>query len=470
MQLSALDMFTIGVGPSSSHTVGPMRAACAFVKRLQDKKILESVLQIQVTLYGSLALTGRGHATDRAILLGLMGDLPETVDPETMPQRVQAVRQNKRLTILGVQTIDFYEPTDLLFEGSRRLPLHSNGMEIVVMDRFGRVVDHEVYYSIGGGFIMTQSQLEASQHTSPEVKLQESVAATIAYPFSNMKELKEHCVNHDLTLLDLILANETYWRTSDQMELCALKIWQAMRSCVARGVQTEGTLPGGLEVKRRAAALWKTLQREREELGSTEAMEWLSVYALAVNEENAAGSRVVTAPTNGAAGVIPAVMHFLIDHELPLHGKVDEFRVAREFLLIAGTIGVLYKMGASISAAEMGCQGEIGVASSMAAGAYCFILGGSLAQVEAAAEIAMEHHLGLTCDPIAGLVQIPCIERNTMGAVKAVTAAKLALRGNGEQKVSLDQVIRTMLHTGRDMSSVYKETSLGGLAVNVVEC
>lgn len=463
MDISALDMFTIGIGPSSSHTVGPMRAARDFVQNLVYQKALCRVQRLHITLYGSLALTGKGHGTDRAILLGLLSWQPETIDPKDVDGILLKIRQEQTIVLDFSHSIGFYEKTDLIFNKDHRLPLHSNGMTFFAYDSFGRVLHSQTYYSVGGGFIMTEAQMQQPQQ-------QLIHACDVPFAFNTMEQLKTHCKSSAKALIQILYANEYARGPFSSLDTRARAIWSAMRSCTKCGLAQEGLLPGGLNVKRRAAALWRQLQANKGKMGPSEGMEWLSVYALAVNEENAAGGRVVTAPTNGAAGVIPAVMHYLIDHEILPSSQEHEQTVAREFLMIAGAIGALYKAGASISAAEMGCQGEIGVASSMAAGAYCAALGGHYLQIEAAAEIAMEHHLGLTCDPVAGLVQIPCIERNTMGAVKAVTAARLALRGNGEQKVSLDQVIRTMLQTGKDMSDIYKETSLGGLAVNVVEC
>jgi L-serine dehydratase len=463
MDLSAFDMFTIGIGPSSSHTVGPMRAAKSFVDDLSRNLHLGRVSKLKIHLYGSLALTGRGHGTDTAILLGLTGYEPETIIPESVDIILEELRNKKSLYLGSQKMIDFVEAFDVIFDKTQRLELHSNGMMFQAFDLFDRVLNQQIYYSVGGGFILTHEQMQ--QPT------QESASLSVAtYPFKTMHDLKVHCISNNLTLQQLLLLNEKSWREEKEIQVRAKKIWLAMRHCAQRGLDRKGVLPGGLNVKRRAADLWTYLQQNKGKLGPSEGMEWLSVYALAINEENAAGGRVVTAPTNGAAGVIPAVMHYLIDHELMPSSSILEDQIAQDFLMIAGAVGVLYKMQASISAAEMGCQGEIGVASSMAAAAYCAALGGNLSQIEAAAEIAMEHHLGLTCDPIGGLVQIPCIERNTMGAVKAVTAGRLALRGSGEQKVSLDQVMKTMLQTGLDMNDIYKETSLGGLAVNVPEC
>lgn len=442
-----------------------MRAAWAFTQKING--YLNRVKRIQVILYGSLALTGKGHATDKAVLMGLSGQLPESIDPEVMSQMLSDIRKNQVISLAGEHSIDFFEPTDLLFEMDQRLPLHSNGMQFCAYDGFGKLISSETYYSVGGGFVMTQLELEAQEGVEASSQLQ--VEETLApFDFNTMEQLG--LLQKEKGLLPFLYEREDLFRERSQTKSVAWQIWSAMKECASRGLKTDGILPGGLGVKRRAQSLWTYLQENKGRIGPSEAMEWISAYALAVNEENAAGGRVVTAPTNGAAGVIPAVLHYLLFHELGDNGLEAESLHVEHFLLVAGAIGLLYKKGASISAAEMGCQGEIGVASSMAAAGYAAVLGGSFEQIEAAAEIAMEHHLGMTCDPVAGLVQIPCIERNTMGAVKAITAARLALRGNGEQKVSLDQVIRTMFQTGKDMSHIYKETSLGGLAVNVVAC
>jgi L-serine dehydratase len=460
-------MYTIGVGPSSSHTVGPMRAAWSFSQKIIKSSSLSQVKRLQIVLYGSLALTGKGHATDKAVLMGLSGELPELIDPQLMPEKLENIKNSQEILLGGVYRIDFFEPTDLLFNMNHRLPLHSNGMQFYAYDSFGKVVACETYYSIGGGFVLTEDELQkqSEPENSEPVK---DLNPHAAFEFETMADL--YALQKEKGLLSFLHQREDCFRQRKETTDLCLKIWVAMKACASKGLTTSGILPGGLLVKRRAPALWSYLQENKGRIGPSESMEWISVYALAVNEENAAGGRVVTAPTNGAAGVIPSVLHYLIFHELEGSSVELEAKYIEHFLLVAGAIGLLYKKGASISAAEMGCQGEIGVASSMAAAGYTAVMGGSIEQIEAAAEIAMEHHLGMTCDPVAGLVQIPCIERNTMGAVKAITAARLALRGDGKQKVSLDQVIRTMLQTGKDMSHVYKETSLGGLAVNVVAC
>ncbi len=457
MFISIFDLFSIGIGPSSSHTVGPMRAAYQFVKILRQQNLLNQVQRLKTELYGSLALTGKGHGTDIAILNGLEGQLPETVDPDKAVPRIQQIIAEQRLKLNGEQVIKFQAGQDLLFHSKEVLPLHSNGMHFSAFDAAGQLLYQQIYYSIGGGFIVTEQDYgkELAQ-TKP-----------IPYPFSTAEELLKHCKRHNLTIQELRLANESVYRSEIEIRQRILDIDKIMAECITKGCQTEGILPGGLKVKRRAPELYKKLKVQGLPNPDHQAdmMNWLNLYAMAVNEENAAGGRVVTAPTNGAAGIVPAVLNYFKNY----HKAANQESVIT-FLLTAGAIAILYKKGASISGAEVGCQGEVGVASSMAAGALTAALGGSLAQIENAAEIAMEHHLGMTCDPIAGLVQIPCIERNAMGSVKAVNAARLALMEDGEHKVSLDKVIKTMKQTGHDMMSIYKETSQGGLAVNVPEC
>jgi len=457
MFISIFDLFSIGIGPSSSHTVGPMRAAYQFVKILRQQNLLNQVQRLKTELYGSLALTGKGHGTDIAILNGLEGQLPETVDPDKAVPRIQQIIAEQRLKLNGEQVIKFQAGQDLLFHSKEVLPLHSNGMHFSAFDAAGQLLYQQIYYSIGGGFIVTEQDYgkELAQ-TKP-----------IPYPFSTAEELLKHCKRHNLTIKELMLANESVYRSEIEIRQRILDIDKIMAECITKGCQTEGILPGGLKVKRRAPELYKKLKVQGLPNPDHQAdmMNWLNLYAMAVNEENAAGGRVVTAPTNGAAGIVPAVLNYFKNY----HKAANQESVIT-FLLTAGAIAILYKKGASISGAEVGCQGEVGVASSMAAGALTAALGGSLAQIENAAEIAMEHHLGMTCDPIAGLVQIPCIERNAMGSVKAVNAARLALMEDGEHKVSLDKVIKTMKQTGHDMMSIYKETSQGGLAVNVPEC
>lgn len=464
MAISIFDLFPIGVGPSSSHTVGPMRAAREFVVNLQRAKPLSEITSVIVDLYGSLALTGKGHATDMAILLGLEGETPEGVDPETIALRLESIRQKKTLSLLGLHPIPFEEETHLLFHGDKQLPFHPNGMRFRAFNQLGQGFYYEVFYSVGGGFIINHEAVnQPKQEKGEETR-------SLPYPFQTADELLSLCRQHELTIDALVLENERTWRSDEEIRTGLLKIWEAMKSSVKRGCQQEGILPGGLNVKRRAASMYRSLtSRESlplEERDSAEVLDWVSLWALAVNEENAAGSRVVTAPTNGSAGVIPAVMHY---YERFTKNPTEKGILS--FLLTAGAIGILYKKGASISAAEMGCMGEVGVACSMAAAGLASALGASNEQIENAAEIGMEHHLGLTCDPIKGLVQIPCIERNAMGAAKAINAERLArLYGNGEHRVSLDQVIATMRQTGLDMNAIYKETSQGGLAVNVPEC
>ena len=455
MTLSVFDIFKVGIGPSSSHTMGPMRAAREFVLGLQRDALLEATTQIAVRLYGSLALTGAGHGTDRAILVGLEGAEPESVDPDSIEPALQRIRASGCIRLLGVHEIAFDEPMQLLFMHHERLPRHSNGMRFSALAADRRILREDDYYSIGGGFVVRGDETEARD-----------TGASVAhpYPFNSGDGLLALCRSHGLEIFELVMANERVTRTDEEVRAGLLHIWNVMQSCVERGFHQSGVLPGVLKVRRRAPRMFRMLT-ESTTARPLDAMDWVNAYALAVNEENAAGGRVVTAPTNGAAGIVPAVLHFLRRFE---PGANDE-GVAR-FLLTAAAIGMLYKRNASISGAEMGCQGEVGVACSMAAAGLVAALHGSNEQIENAAEIGMEHNLGLTCDPVAGLVQIPCIERNAMGAVKAINAARLAMRGDGTHKVSLDQVIATMRQTGADMSTIYKETSQGGLAVNVPEC
>ena len=458
MALSALDLFKIGIGPSSSHTVGPMRAAARFAEGLRDDGLLGSTASLQVELYGSLGATGRGHGTDKAVLLGLEGEQPERIDTTTIPARLERIRSHGELRLLGVHPLPFDEREQLKFI-RKPLPYHPNGLIFRAFDANGLQLRERTYYSVGGGFVVDESAAGAGRIVEDRTEL--------PYPFHSGRELMALCVRHDLPISALIAANETTWRSAADTRTALLEIWQVMQACVAAGCRHEGILPGGLKVRRRAAALYRQLSetpdpRLRDPLN---ALDWVDLWALAVNEENAAGGRVVTAPTNGAAGIVPAVLHYY----MRFAQSPSEDGVVR-FLLTAAAIGMLYKENASISGAEVGCQGEVGVACSMAAGALCEVLGGSPQQVENAAEIGMEHNLGLTCDPVGGLVQIPCIERNAMGAVKAINAARLALRGDGRHYVSLDKVIATMRQTGADMKSKYKETARGGLAVNIIEC
>lgn len=461
MTISVFNLFSIGVGPSSSHTVGPMRAAKQFIINLQNLDILADVQEIVIDLYGSLALTGKGHATDVAILLGLEGWAPEDVIPDQVENQLQIIRQSKQIVLGEIAPIFFDEELHLLFHGDKQLPYHPNGIRFRVFNRERKKIYQQIFYSIGGGFIIDH---ESTKGSPALVNHQ-----TVPYPFKTAEELLALCDQNQLTIAELMLANEKTSRSVEEIHQGILQIWHVMEVCTTRGCYQEGILPGGLNVKRRAAPIYRHLQEQelkpREERDPAEILDWVSLWALAVNEENAAGGRVVTAPTNGAAGVIPAVLHY---YKKFIPGASDQGIIT--FMLTATAIGILYKEGASISAAEMGCMGEVGVACSMAAAGLTAVLGGTNAQIENAAEIGMEHHLGLTCDPIKGLVQIPCIERNTMGALKAINAAKLALLGDGTHLVHLDQVIATMKQTGHDMKAKYKETSQGGLAVYVPHC
>ena len=449
--ISVFDIFKIGVGPSSSHTVGPMKAARQFALGLANTR--HQVARIQVTLHGSLAYTGKGHGTDSAVILGLMGCQPDTLDPDDVDGMLRAVHASARMTVPGIGEIEFAPKDDLVFEYGEELPRHTNGMRFAALDADGRILLSEDYYSLGGGFV--------ARGDEPELSNQEGDPP---FPFSSGAELLELAEKNSLTIAELILRNEQQWRSGEEITERLMSIWSAMQSCVARGLRTEGFLPGPLAVTRRAPKLLRIIQ-QRSTRDGLDIMDWVNIFAIAVNEENAAGGRVVTSPTNGAAGIIPAVLHY---YEKFVADASDEG--IRQLLLVAGAIGTLYKINASISGAEMGCQGEVGVACSMAAAGLVAALGGSNSQVENAAEIGMEHNLGLTCDPVGGLVQIPCIERNAMGAVKAINAARLAMQGDGSHKVTLDQVISTMRQTGLDMATIYKETSEGGLAVNVPEC
>ena len=460
MAVSVFDLFKIGIGPSSSHTVGPMRAAVRFASKwLDDAGTLDACVRIRVELYGSLALTGRGHGTDKAVLMGLEGHWPNSIDPDLIPASLARIRAEKKLMVLGKHAIAFDEKTDLVFNKRQKLPFHTNGMRYSAYAADGRELASRDYYSVGGGFVVNQDEAAEDRIVADTTPL--------PYAFHSGDELLKLCAANKLTIAELMMANERVWRNDQHIRDGLLEIWRAMQDCLTRGTRQTGVLPGGLKVPRRAAAMYQDLSARPEAAmkDPLTVLDWVNLYALAVNEENAAGGRVVTAPTNGAAGIIPAVLHYF-DRFCPAateQGIID-------FLLTAGAIGILYKENASISGAEVGCQGEVGVACSMAAGGLTAALGGSMGQVENAAEIGMEHNLGLTCDPIGGLVQIPCIERNAMGAVKAINASRMALRGDGSHSVSLDKVIKTMRDTGRDMQDKYKETSRGGLAVNVIEC
>ena len=459
MSISTFDLFKVGIGPSSSHTVGPMVAALRFVQGLESDGLLAQVGRIQAELYGSLGATGAGHGSPKAIILGLEGERPDHVDVESIEGRVARVREEGVLSLGGYQRIGFSYRDDLVMHRSESLEHHANGMRFSACDAGGKVLARQVFYSVGGGFVIDEATAGAENPIVED-------ATPVPYPFSTAQELLRQCRDHGLSISGLMMANERAWRPEAEIRRDLLALWAVMDACIERGCRNEGIMPGGLKVRRRAPQLHRQLKGNANPLGdaSLNTMDWVTLYALAVNEENAAGGRVVTAPTNGAAGIIPAVLKYYLRH-CDGAGEDDICR----FLLTAGAIGILYKINASISGAEVGCQGEVGSACSMAAGALADALGGTPAQVENAAEIAMEHNLGLTCDPIGGLVQVPCIERNAMGAIKAISAARMALRGSGEHYVSLDQVIRTMRETGRDMQDKYKETARGGLAVHVLE-
>ena len=455
MAISVFDLFKIGIGPSSSHTVGPMRAANRFVGSLGN---MSALARIQVELFGSLGATGKGHGTDKAVVLGLEGEAPETVDTDRIPTRMETLERECCLYLSAGRQLRFDPARDLIFHRRKSLPYHPNGMRFKAFDVEAGVLAERTYYSVGGGFVVDEAAAGAGQFVTDTTMLK--------YPFTTGNELLAQCSDTGLSVSSIMLANEGAWRTEAEIRGLLLNIWSVMQACVNRGCQAEGVLPGGMKVRRRASRLYRQLRNESElnqvPLGT---MDWVNLFALAVNEENAAGGRVVTAPTNGAAGIIPAVLHYYWRFS---PGCNDDGVV--RFLLTAGAIGILYKENASISGAEVGCQGEVGSACSMAAGALTEVLGGTPEQVENAAEIGMEHNLGLTCDPVGGLVQVPCIERNAMGAVKAINASRMALRGDGRHFVSLDKVIKTMRETGADMKTKYKETARGGLAVNVIEC
>ena len=459
MAVSVFDLFKIGIGPSSSHTVGPMRAARLFASGLKTGGQLAATTRIKAELYGSLGATGKGHGSDKAVLLGLMGETPDEVDPDAVPALLATVRTARSVPVLHEHPVAFDEKGDLVFYRRERLPFHSNGMRFTAFDAAGAVLREKIYYSVGGGFVVNADAV-GRDHIVEDTTV-------LKYPFRSGDELLAQCKSHGLSIAQLMLANETRWRTEAEIRSGLLRIWTVMQDCVRRGCERDGELPGGMHVRRRAAGLYRALvaKPEKSLRDPLSMLDWVNLYAMAVNEENAAGGRVVTAPTNGAAGIIPAVLHYYdrFWHTSDEHGIVD-------FLLTAAAIGILYKENASISGAEVGCQGEVGVACSMAAGALAAVLGGTPEQVENAAEIGMEHNLGLTCDPVGGLVQIPCIERNAMGSVKAINAARMALSGDGQHYVSLDKVIKTMRETGADMQTKYKETARGGLAVNVIEC
>ncbi|PZG18329.1 L-serine ammonia-lyase [Micromonospora craterilacus] len=476
--ISVFDLFSVGIGPSSSHTVGPMRAARTFVAGLKADGLLTDVVRVRAELFGSLGATGHGHGSDRAVLLGLTGEAPESVDTDSVEARVTAIRAERRLALLGTHEINFDPDRDLVLHRRRSLPYHPNGMIFSAYDAAGTEVRTRTYYSVGGGFVVDEAAAGADR-IKPD-------STRVRYPFLTGAQLLDVTAETGLSISEVMLANELSWRAEADVRAGLLDIWRVMQECVERGCTRDGTLPGGLKVRRRAAELRRSLEAEAAQTAGPggsghgagpggsghgaagdplHVMDWVTLFALAVNEENAAGGRVVTAPTNGAAGIIPAVLHYYTRF---VPGASDEGVV--RFLLAAGAIGVLFKENASISGAEVGCQGEVGSACSMAAAGLAEALGGTPAQVENAAEIGMEHNLGLTCDPVGGLVQIPCIERNAVASIKAITAARLALRGDGVHAVSLDKVIKTMRETGADMKVKYKETARGGLAVNVIEC
>ncbi|WIT11145.1 L-serine ammonia-lyase [Paucibacter sediminis] len=463
MAVSVFDLFKIGIGPSSSHTVGPMRAARLFGLRLRHEGLLERTARVSSQLYGSLGATGKGHGSDKAVLLGLAGHEPDSVDVERVEAYLAEIRGSKRISLLGEHGIGFDEAKDLTLFRRQSLPLHANGMRFSAFDAAGELLAERTYYSVGGGFVVTEEVLADGQ----KQKVIAPDATVLPYPFKTGDELLVLTKTHGISIAEVMRRNERHWRSDEETRAGLLKIWQVMQDCVTRGCRTEGILPGGFKVKRRAAQLHRDLTANPEAAlrDPLQVMDWVNLYALAVNEENAAGGRVVTAPTNGAAGIVPAVLHY---YSRFVHHANDEGVI--DFLLTAAAIGILYKENASISGAEVGCQGEVGVACSMAAAALCQVMGGTPEQVENAAEIGMEHHLGLTCDPVGGLVQIPCIERNAIASVKAINAARMALRGDGTHFVSLDKVIKTMRDTGADMMTKYKETARGGLAVNIVEC
>ncbi|WNJ95052.1 L-serine ammonia-lyase [Vibrio ruber] len=459
MSISVFDLFKIGIGPSSSHTVGPMRAASLFAETLVSRQVLASIERVEIKLYGSLSATGVGHGTDKATVMGLMGYQPDTIDPSAIEPAIKATIETGTLRLAKQKTISFDWHTDLLFI-DEPLPYHPNAMYLAAYGADNAVVAENTYYSIGGGFVLDEASIQKTEYVTPQIQL--------PYEFSTAKELLETCHKHKLRISELVMKNEQSWRTVPEINAGIDQLWQVMQECIANGIEQEGILPGGLQVKRRASSLHRSLIQSNDDnviYTSLSGMDWVNLYALAVNEENAAGGRMVTAPTNGAAGIMPAVLMY----HMRFHPKAKPEDVHKYFLA-ASAIGALCKMNASISGAEVGCQGEVGSASAMAAAGLTEVLGGTPEQVENAAEIALEHNLGLTCDPVGGLVQVPCIERNAIAAVKSINAANMALRGNGEHFISLDKVIRTMRDTGRDMQDKYKETSRGGLAVNAIEC
>lgn len=459
MAVSVFDLFKVGIGPSSSHTVGPMRAAALFARSL-EAQYGSRVCRVRAELYGSLGATGKGHGSDKAVMLGLSGYEPDTVDVEQVPAIIAGIRDSGRLAVAGVRDVSFDIKNDIVFY-RRALPMHANGMRFIAQDGEGNELVQSTFYSVGGGFVVSEAVMEDASRRKeivPDVTV-------LPLPFRTGEALLEIATKLNISIADVMRRNEGHWREDAETTSGLLRIWQVMQACVQRGCHSDGILPGGFQVRRRAPDLYRKLQQKDIGADPFALMDWVNLYAMAVNEENAAGGRVVTAPTNGAAGIVPAVLHY---YRMHIPGATDEGVV--DFLLTAAAIGILYKENASLSGAEVGCQGEVGVACSMAAAGLCAVLGGTPAQVENAAEIGMEHHLGLTCDPVGGLVQIPCIERNAVASIKAINAARMALYGDGTHHVSLDKVIKTMWETGADMKTKYKETARGGLAVNIIAC
>jgi L-serine dehydratase len=456
MALSAFDLYSVGIGPSSSHTVGPMRAAKRFADRLAEAGLLHGVARVRAELFGSLGATGHGHGSPKAVVLGLEGEDPATTDTDVADLRLDRLREERLLTLAGSRRVPFELDNDLVMHRRRSLPAHPNGMVFAAYDDSGARVLEKTYYSVGGGFVVDESATGADRVVPDDTE--------VRFPFSTARELLDVCAREGLSISDVMLANEQAWRSDQEIREGMLHLWSVMTACVQRGFQRDGLLPGGLKVPRRAPGLFRELSGSASQ-DPLRVMDWVNLYALAVNEENASGGRIVTAPTNGAAGIIPAVLHYYARF---VPGADDDGIV--RFLLAAAAVGILFKTNASISGAEVGCQGEVGSACSMAAAGLCEVSGGSPEQVENAAEVGIEHNLGLTCDPVGGLVQIPCIERNAIASVKAINAARLAINGDGSHKVSLDKAIKTMRDTGRDMKTKYKETARGGLAVNVIEC
>ena len=456
MYVGVFDLFKVGIGPSSSHTTGPMLAAKSFVDHLEGEQLLDSVHRVEIDLCGSLGATGRGHLSPEAVMLGLLGEAPETVIPDAVASTMHEVRSTEVLALGGRRKIQFREEDDLRMRPLTRLAFHTNGMVFRAFNADDELLSERTYYSVGGGFVVEDGASGLVDEASPEM---------VPHPFSTADELLQACERSSLSIAELIIRNESIWRSRDEVITRVLGIWATMDACIAQGCATSGVLPGGLRVKRRAPELMRQLESERGSADGLSQMDWVTLWALAVNEENASGGRVVTAPTNGAAGIVPAVLKYYTTF---VEGASEEGIVT--FLLVAAAVGSLFKQNASISGADVGCQGEVGSACSMAAAGLAAALGGTPGQVENAAEIGIEHNLGLTCDPVEGLVQIPCIERNAVAAVQAITAARMALRGTGTHRVSLDQAIKTMKDTGADMQEKYKETAMGGLALNVVEC